>query len=101
MKAFVGNAADEEQVKSAREKEKSQRDRELDDVRTVLANPVGRRFLWRYLSLCGVFTESFSVNEMMTAYNEGRRNIGLKLLADIHESQPDAYLTMMQEAKQD
>ena len=99
-KALVGNAADEEQVKEAKKKEKRGRERDLEDLGVVLSGPAGRRFVWRYLGACGVFKTSMT-GDSYTYFNEGRRDVGLQLLADVMEADPNAYLLMTKEAKQD
>lgn len=98
MKPIVRNAADEEQVKEARLKEKFGRERELEDMRSVLASHRGRRLIWRYLEECGVFKISFT-GSSETFFKEGKRDIGLRLLADINDAAPEAYSIMLREAK--
>lgn len=97
-RALVKNAADAEQVKQAAQKEKTGRARDLNDLCVVLATREGRRHTWRQLSDCGVFRSSFTGNST-TFFNEGRRDVGLRLLADVMEARPDAFLLMQQEAK--
>jgi hypothetical protein len=99
-KPFVKNAADESQVKGAEGKGKRKREQELEDIRSVLATRQGRRFFWRTLIMCHVFETSFTGNSQ-TFFNEGERNIGLKLFADLNESDPEAYLKMLRESKGD
>lgn len=99
--SYVKNAADETQVREADGKVKRGRERELNDICALLSTREGRRFIWRYLGKCGVFTTSFHNSGSVTAYNEGGRNIGLMLLADVNDASPDAYLTMMKENKGD
>ena len=96
---LVDNAADEKQVQSAKRKERFLRKDELDDVRHILSDIKGRRFLWKYLRKCGVYKTSFTGNSD-TFYNEGMRNIGLMILADIQESDAEAYLKMLKENKE-
>lgn len=95
---FVKNAADRSQVKEAEKKVRRLRERELNDVRFILSSQEGRRFLWRYLEKCKVFETSFTGNST-TFFNEGMRNVGLMLIADINEAEPEAYLKMMNESK--
>lgn len=93
------NAADKRQVKKAGQRARLERKRELDDLRAVLATPEGRRLLWRHLAEAGVFRLSFAHGEAdTTAFNEGRRSVGLALMADIHALEPSYYLTMATEA---
>jgi hypothetical protein len=79
------NAADEEGVKSRKRKDESARDRELHDLRTLMQSIEGRRFIWRLLDRAGVFRTSFTGNST-TFFNEGQRNMGLIVLADVHEA---------------
>lgn len=97
-KALVANASDEAQVKKAGTKARLFRDKQLNDVRFILADVQGRRFLYRYLEETGVFKSSFT-GSSETFFNEGQRNIGLKLLADITEADSEAFVKMMAEAK--
>jgi len=99
-KAFVKNAADPEQVMAAKQKVESANDKRLNDVREVLNTVRGRRFFWRYLGVCGVFKTSLA-NEHQIFYNEGMRNVGLNLLADVNEACPEAYLLMMKENQEE
>ena len=94
------NAADEEGVKSRKRKDESARDRELHDLRTLMQSIEGRRFIWRLLDRAGVFRTSFTGNST-TFFNEGQRNMGLIVLADVHEACADKYILMMTEAKKD
>lgn len=97
--AFVKSAADPEQIKSARRKERYGRREELADVREILETQAGRRFVWRYLGLCRVFESSWSPSAAIH-FNEGQRDIGLKLLADVTESNDEMLIQMMREAKE-
>jgi hypothetical protein len=95
-KSLVANAADEAQVKKAENRLINGREQEMEDVRFVLSTPSGRRFLWRWLEICGIYKTSMTGNST-TFFNEGMRSVGLSLLADIVEAQPDAYLNMQKE----
>jgi hypothetical protein len=92
------NAADPTQVKEQSQKEKRGREKELDDVKFILSHRQGRRFYFRYLEECGVFKTSFTGNSQ-TFFLEGQRNIGLKLLSDLNEAEPEAYIVMIKENK--
>lgn len=95
---YVANAADKQQIKKAAKKIRFNRTQELDDFRFILSTPSGRRVIWRYLSLVGVFQSSFTGHSETTIFNEGRRDVGLRLLADVMESDPKAYILMTAEA---
>lgn len=99
-KSFVQNAADPQQVKEAAQKVKYGREQELNDVRSILATREGLRFMWRYLSECGIFKTSMT-GSSQTFFLEGRRDIGLRLLTDVNEADPEAYFRMISEDKRD
>lgn len=93
MKPLVKNASNEDQINSAKTKVKLGRDRELDDLRFILSTDQGRRFVWRVLSRCGVFKISFT-GSSQTFFNEGERSIGLYLLNEVMDADPDSYVKM-------
>lgn len=97
MNPLVTNAADHGQIKSAGRKQRWNRERELSDVRSILSTKQGRRFWWRYLAKCKIFQSTFTGNNT-TFFNEGERNVGLQLLADLNEAMPEAYMLMQKEA---
>jgi hypothetical protein len=100
-RALVQNASDRNQVRAAGKKEKEFRKRELNDVRSLLAIAPGRRFLWRLLSSAGVFRSSYTGDANGTMFNEGRRDLGLMVLSETTEADPNAYAKMVQESKAD
>jgi hypothetical protein len=87
----------EEKNKEAQKEYTRKKDREIDDLKTVLKKPEGRRFVYKVLSECGVFKASFSLNSMQTAFQEGRRDIGILLLKMLDEAEPQAYSQMLTE----
>lgn len=69
-------------------------------VRTLLGSPDGRRYLWLELGAANVFSSTFVMGEdgdRRTAFMEGQRASGLRLLADITRVSPSGYVKMMQE----
>ena len=93
----VKNAGDPEQVAKAKEREKRGRELELSDLAFILADVRGRRFYWRKLEGCGIFKLSFTGVSAHTDFNEGQRNIGLLMLNDLMEANPEALIIMMRE----
>lgn len=91
----------EKHVEIAEKLAVDRRERALSDVREILALPSGRRLFWKYLTECGIFKSSFTGNNT-TFFNEGKREVGLRLLNDMTEAVPEAFLLMQQEeAKRD
>jgi len=78
---------------------KAENDQRTDvaDLRWLMGQKRGRRMVWRRLERAGVFRTSFNTNSMTMAFNEGRRNEGVALLAEIHTHCPDLYSVMTKE----
>jgi len=72
---------------------------EAGDFKWIMSNKRGRRFVWRLLEKAGVFRSSFTGNSE-TFFREGARNIGLQVLAMIHEHAPESYTQMLSEQKE-
>jgi hypothetical protein len=70
------------------------RRKELLDLAAVLDTPGGRRFAHRLLGETGLFKTSMTGNSH-TFFNEGKRQIGLWLLAEITENFPQHLSAVM------
>lgn len=68
---------------------------ELLDLQAVMKTEQGRRVLRRILDSTGVFRTSFVVDPGVTAFNEGRRDIGLRLMTDMAEADSAEYASIM------
>lgn len=89
---------DQDEQNEAASKAAEDRRKELvSDFLWLMGDRRGRRIVWRMLSEAGVFRSSFSPEALTIAFNEGRRDSGLKLLAQTNELCPDLYTTMMKE----
>lgn len=73
------------------------RKRELHDIKTMMSEPMGRRFMWSLLGRAGVFLSCFTGNST-TFFNEGKREIGLQYMHMINEACPELYHVMVTEA---
>lgn len=76
--------------------------RDEDQIVFLMHSPVGRSFVWDQLADAGVYRTSF-VGEAThaTAFAEGKRDQGLKLLARVMKYAPDHFLTMTKENSHD
>lgn len=99
-KSLVKNAADEGQVKTAAEKEKRGRERDLDDLYFVTSDVRGRRAMWRILSYCGTFKSIWEPSAKIH-YNSGQQDVGHFLLDSLMEASEENYLLMAREAKKE
>ncbi len=94
-------AYDASDRKSIRRAEKASRlaDRARQEVIVnLMSTTFGRAWLWDILTSCHVFGQTFSPDPLMTAFGEGRRAVGLALLADVMSACPDQYITAAREA---
>ncbi len=91
------NAGDAQQVAKAKSRQKTRNLQKKAAFRRFMSDPEGRMFMWDLLTLCGIFHSSFSIDALRCAFNEGRRDIGLRLLADINQLSPDLYMRMVGE----
>lgn len=82
--------ADEAQARETRR-------RELDDLRWLLGHPQGRRILNRILERTGVFRTSFNHSGSVMAFNEGRREVGLWVTAELSDASPDGFIKVLTE----
>jgi|SRR5208337_646886 len=88
------NAGDAQAVAK---RQKSQKTRELQKrsaLRAFLGTAEGRMWFWDVLSFCGVFHSSFSVEALLMAFNEGKRNVGNFLISEINQLSPEFYMKM-------
>jgi hypothetical protein len=91
------NAGDAQQVAKAKSRQKTRSLQKKAAFRRFMSDAEGRMFMWDLLTLCGIFHSSFSIDALRCAFNEGRRDIGLRLLADINQLSPDLYMRMVGE----
>lgn len=74
-----------------------QRRRELDDLRWLMGHAQGRRIAARVLERTGLFRTSFHNSGSVMAFNEGRRDVGLWLTAELQTATPDAFSKLLSE----
>lgn len=72
----------------------------LDHTRAALGNESTRYLLRWTLDQAGLFDPSFTGNSQ-TFYNEGRRSLGLELLALLNEIDPYEFVRLMKEGADD
>ena len=83
----------------ADEQARAEGQKEVEDLKWLMSNKRGRRFIVRQLECAGVWRLSFNTNALTMAFNEGTRNEGLRLLAQITTHCPDRYMEMLKESK--
>ncbi len=83
-------------VAIAERADRARLEQQRGDIKKILSMPEGRRLFWKYLSECGIYKSSMTGNNH-TFFNEGKREIGLKLLNDMMDVLPDAFIMMQKE----
>lgn len=100
--AEAANAADPKWLGRRKRASERRESRDRDDLRWVMADARGRRFVQRLLASAGVYRLSYVRGDAMeTAFNEGRRNLGNELLARIELAASEKLAIMMQEARKE
>jgi hypothetical protein len=72
-------------------------ERAKNDLAAVMSTAEGRRFVWALIEHAGVYGPSYASEALATAYNEGRRSIGIGLQARCQADVPDLYVTALKE----
>jgi hypothetical protein len=98
VRALVGNAADQKQVRGARKKEKELELQRAQDLFAVLSTVEGRRFVWWLLGECGVSASVMRSGGDLIEYNAGKQDVAHMLQARIISLDPDHYIAMQDEA---
>ncbi|MGB0750568.1 MAG: hypothetical protein ACPGQI_01370 [Gammaproteobacteria bacterium] len=88
---------DERQVARATTKQKKRRQIELEDFRSVLETPAGRRFISRLLDQTGLLAADMFTGNSTTFYNLGKRDTGLWIYNEIMSAAPAMMIRMMSE----
>ena len=70
---------------------------EVADLKWLAGNVQGRRFIWRLLDRAGIYRSSFNHSGSLMAFSEGKRDMGLFLLAEVSEASPNGFLKLIAE----
>lgn len=68
-----------------------------EDFKWLMSSPRGRRIVWWLLSKANIYGSSFHTSGSITAFNEGRRSLGLEVLGSVHLHAADRYMEMVKE----
>lgn len=89
--------SDPKQVRKAQKVARFAERQRGETVRQLMSTTSGRSFVHDKLAGAHIFATSFALNALQMAFNEGERNQGLQLLADIMQWCPEQYTLMMRE----
>jgi hypothetical protein len=94
------DVGDRDKVRDRRRDAKLHEHEEGEALAVLMSSHIGRRWMYRTLEQCHMFTTSYSSSPIRMSFLEGERNIGLRLVADIMSHCPRRYAEMMQEASE-
>ena len=86
-----------EREKKLDKRERLEQKQFMADLNDTFGHPAGRRVLHRMLSMCEIYSDSFTGNSG-TFYREGKRAIGLQYIEMVGS---ELYIKMLIEAKGD
>lgn len=86
-----------EHVQARNRKTKLSRREAAEDLKSVLASPSGRRWMWNHISGLGPFQTPFGPSPHLSYFAGGRQNVGLELIAEISRVSPDLFALMQKE----
>ena|SRR5690348_16905418 len=91
------DANDPEQVRKRQSKANRREKANRDVLANLLSTPDGRAWVWGWLESTHVFAVSFDPDPYVSAFREGERNVGLRLISQVTTVAPEAYIQMMRE----
>jgi hypothetical protein len=97
----VYDLSNPEEVREAEIKERNVRRQELNDIRTLLNNASGRRFMWRMLEQCKVFNSIYSESDKQMAYYAGKQDLGHFLMSEISEADNNLLIKLMKDNRKE
>jgi hypothetical protein len=96
------NSEEREELDAARkDRARLEAINEGGDLKWLMQNKRGRRVMWRLLASTRLYQSSFNNSGSVMAFNEGQRNVGLKLLAALNTHCPELYVLMQTERQND
>jgi len=88
-------------LEEARTRRRVDVDRERMDkaerIKWLMASPRGRQVMWDLLAEANPQGPVFDTNAMRMAFNEGKRSVGVNLLAYVQKTCPERYFEMLKE----
>lgn len=73
---------------------------EISDLKWLMGDKRGRRFVWRLLETAEPLKDPFNPQTSITSYNLGKQAYGKWLYAQLLEECPELFMTMGREARE-
>lgn len=97
------NAADAKKLAPLERLLNERRRAELNRWRVVLRTKEGRAVLWSLIKYCRVLQETWRPGfdaDVSVYHAAGVQSVGFHIMAELGEADPDVFLTMMRESKE-
>lgn len=94
------SATDQAQIDRRRARAKADQGIKDTVIRTLMSDPSGRRYIWLELAELKIWDQTIVFapgGNTMTAFNEGKRSVGLRLLKEVTRLCPNEFMRMMVE----
>lgn len=78
-------------VKKAKRKAQLSQERNDAELTALIETPGGAYFVWRVLSMCGMYDAAGVIEAQPLAFHEGKRSVGLWLLGEVTEIDERLY----------
>lgn len=95
---MVYDASNRKDVRKAEKAARLAIAQDREAIRKIMVDSFGRAWMWHKLSAARVFSDPFTGDPLVEAYNKGNRNFGMMLLGDIMLHCPEQYIQMTREA---
>lgn len=94
----MANASDRKEIRRLEKAAKLAELQRREVITQVMVSLPGRAWMWDVLSACSIFsTTHVPADALASSFQEGRRSVGLSLLADIMAHCPDQFIQAMRE----
>lgn len=100
LEPVLESVSDRRQVEGKKARDRRRRAARDADLRWLMDQAAGRRFVYALLERCGIYRAIFNPqapDALRLAHAEGQRNIGLLVLSDVERIAAPAYLLMLNE----
>ena len=91
------NAASSRQIAARAKQTLEDREAERHTITNLMSHPMSRRWMWLQLGAAQVYVEDSNTDPGWMAFQKGRRNLGLALMASILRHTPNEYVRMLTE----
>lgn len=97
MTGYIDPTEPNPQTEAEQAKAAKRVQRDIEDLKWIMRDPRGRRLMARLLERTGTMRSSFHTSGSVMAFNEGRRDIGLFLTAELLEHTASDYSKLLHE----